>query len=93
MYWWWRVRDGGMTLSLETLSSLPFLKFEVSQALVEMLVSSEKENKVHKMNAGSSQENVKHDLDLVSKLNQLVIPEFAAKLLKTHENSEFVQID
>ena len=93
MYWWWRVRDGGMTLSLETLSSLPFLNFAVSQALVEMLVKSEKENKVFKMNAGSSQENVKHDLDLVSRLNQLVIPEFAPKLLKTHENSEFVQID
>jgi hypothetical protein len=88
MYWWWRVRDGGMTLSLETIHSLPLLDFDVEDRLVSALEKSEKTNKVYKQNAGAAQENVKHSKDLMMKLNECVIPEFAALLITLHENSE-----
>jgi hypothetical protein len=88
MYWWWRVRDGGMTLSLETIHSLPLLEFEVEDQLVAALEKSEKTNKVYKQNAGSAQENVKHSKELMVQVNECVIPEFASLLMTLHENSE-----
>jgi hypothetical protein len=88
MYWWWRVRDGGMTLSLETIQSLPLLEFEVEDRLLTALQKSEKTNKVYKQNAGAAQENVKHPKDLLMEVNKCVIPEFAALLITLHENSE-----
>jgi hypothetical protein len=93
MYWWWRVRDGGMTLSQETLLSLPMPGFEVDLDLVASLEQSESTNKVYKQNAGAAQENVKHPVELLARLNRLVSPEYAERLLLTHENSEFVQGD
>jgi hypothetical protein len=42
MYWWWRVRDGGMTLSLETITSLPLLEFKVDGEVIAALEKSEK---------------------------------------------------
>lgn len=88
MYWWWRVRDGGMTLSLETIMSLPLLDFSVNEELVSELEKSEKINKVYKQNAGAAQENVKHPKELLIKLNKAVIPEYADLLISLHENSE-----
>lgn len=91
-YWWWRVRDGGMTLSQETLKSLPFPEFNAASRLVKLLEASEIDNKVYKQNAGAAQENVKHPLTLVSQLNRHVIPEFADILITTHSNSDFAKI-
>ena len=88
MYWWWRVRDGGMTLSLETITSLPLLDFKVDSEIVEALEKSEKVNKVYKQNAGAAQENVKHPKDLMIRVNKAVIPEYADLLITLHENSE-----
>jgi tRNA1(Val) A37 N6-methylase TrmN6 len=88
MYWWWRVRDGGMTLSQETISSLPVPAFEVNKSLINALANSEKINKVYKQNAGSAQENVKHPLSLVARLNELVLPESANVLIDLHGNSD-----
>lgn len=89
MYWWWRVRDGGMTLSLETLSSLPILPFKVERKLVRKLVKSESTNVVYKQNAGAIQENVKHDPALIVELNGSVVPARYAKLLiRLHQNSD-----
>jgi hypothetical protein len=88
MYWWWRVRDGGMTLSLQTILSLPLLAFKLDDRLILALEKSEKTNKVYKQNAGSAQENVKHSKELMKKVNQVVIPEYADLLLTLHENSE-----
>jgi len=88
MYWWWRVRDGGMTLSLETLMSCPIPDFEVNLKLVSLLEESEEVNKVFKMNAGESQENVKHPKALMTKLNKVVISDHAELLLELHNNSE-----
>jgi hypothetical protein len=92
MYWWWRVRDGGMTLSQETLFSLPVPSFANSAALVKKLEESEKVNKVYKQNAGAPRENVKHPQELVFQVTNLVKPAWAKSLLLTHENSEFVQL-
>jgi hypothetical protein len=92
MYWWWRLRDGGMTLSQETLLSLPMPKFNVNKNLILKLQESEKSSKVYKKNAGVSQENVKHPLELVLKLNQTVAPKFADKLLKLHGNSDIANL-
>jgi hypothetical protein len=92
MYWWWRVRDGGMTLSFETIKSLPLLDFDTDSKLVAKLEKSEKSNLVYKKNAGVMQENVKHDMTLIAEVNQVVSPKYAKKLLLTHENSDLVQI-
>jgi hypothetical protein len=91
-YWWWRVRDGGMTLSLETLTSMPLLEFPVSKKLVSALEQSELTSKVYKQNAGAPQENVKHPKDLISELNKAVVPEFADILDGLHDNSEITKI-
>jgi hypothetical protein len=92
MYWWWRVRDGGMTLSFETIKSLPLLNFELDKKLINKLVKSETSNMVFKMNAGALQENVKHDSELIGEINKLVSPKYSKLLILTHENSELVQI-
>jgi hypothetical protein len=92
MYWWWRVRDGGMTLSLETLKSLPLVDFIPSSEIIKKIESSEKVNKVYKMNAGEMQENVKHPISLLSEINNQIIPKYSEQLLKTHSNSELEQV-
>ena len=92
MYWWWRVRDGGMTLSFETIKSLPLLEFEINKKLVNKLVKSETSNVVFKMNAGALQENVKHDTALIKELNELVAPQYSKLLILTHENSDLIYL-
>lgn len=91
-YWWWRVRDGGMTLSLETIKTVPLPEFSTSTDLIKALEDSEQVNKVYKMNAGAQQENVKHPLELIAQLNDLVMPAYASKLIRTHLNSELYQL-
>jgi hypothetical protein len=92
LYWWWRVRDGGMTLSLETLMSLPLPDFKINKKIVAELEKSEKTSKVYKQNAGAAQENVKHPKSLIDKLNHAVIPEYAKLLASLHENSELTRL-
>ena len=91
LYWWWRVRDGGMTLSLETLLTLPMTDFEVDKNLVASLEKSEKTSKVYKQNAGSPQENVKHPKTLINELNRVVCPDFSELLGRLHDNSEITR--
>ena len=88
MYWWWRVRDGGMTLSQETIFSLPVPSFTVKKSLIVDLEKSEKTSKVYKQNAGAAQENVKHSMELVHRLNMLVFPKYASLLIYAHQNSD-----
>lgn len=91
-YWWWRVRDGGMTLSLQTLLSSPVPMFNPEPALVKKLQNSEISSKVYKNNAGAPRENVKHSLDLILEINKKVKPDWADRLIKVHQNSEFDQL-
>lgn len=89
MYWWWRVRDGGMTLSLQTLLSLPVPNFALDHNLIRELEDSELVNKVYKKNGGAPQENVKHPIELIERVNELVLPKHRETLMRSHRNSEF----
>ena len=76
-----------MTLSLETLRSLPVPQFDLDRNLLSDLAESERQNKVYKQNSGAPQENVKHPIELLDRLNRLVLPEHADTLLNSHSNS------
>ena len=92
MYWWWRVRDGGMTLSLETIYSLPLPNFSINKKIIDMLELSERKSKVYKQNAGVAQENVKHPKHIIDKLNKLVIPKYSNLVGKLHNNSDLANL-
>jgi hypothetical protein len=88
LYWWWRVNDGGMTISSTTIETLPVLEgLELHADLVSLLEESEAVNLVCKMNAGKPNENVKHPVELLSKVNTAIAPEYVDELLKTHRNT------
>lgn len=88
MYWWWRVNDGGMTISEKTLLTLPiFDNIAVDAKMLEKIERSEKTNKVIKRNAGKDNENVKHDSSLIKEITQSLFPEFAGALELVHKNS------
>jgi hypothetical protein len=93
MYWWWRVNDGGMTISEKTLLSLPIPeKINIDESIVKDLEISEKENKVFKMNAGKLNGNVKHSFKLIQEINNYMFPQFANSLVRVHRNSIFEEI-
>lgn len=85
-YWWWRVKDGGMTLSEETLFTVPLIDFEIKTELVLEIENSETNNKVYKLNAGTKQENVKHPIKLIDKVNSYFCK--YNNLILCHKNSE-----
>ena len=91
-YWWWRLRDGGMTLSLETLLSIPLLDFKLDKKLIQDLEASESTNRVFKVNAGVKQFNVKHSQKLQLELNEKLTPTYSKILTQLHENSEFSRL-
>jgi hypothetical protein len=93
MYWWWRVCDGGMTISEYTLRSLPVDTTLVPAAhLVDMLEQSELLHKVVKKNAGKANENVKHPMSVVRTLNEYLFPSHSIFLEHVHHNSHMAQI-
>lgn len=89
MYWWWRVNDGGMTISEKTLLTLPLpdVNARHMRDMVTALERSEQTSKVVKRNAGKATENVKHPAELVQKLTHMLFPEYALHLTATHANS------
>ncbi len=88
MYWWWRVNDGGMTISEKTLLTLPVINgISIEKSLLSKIEQSEKTNRVIKKNAGKDNENVKHDPSLVKEINKLLFPRFANVLGMLHSNS------
>jgi hypothetical protein len=62
-----------MTLTKKTLMSLPWVDTIIDNELIQEILESENINKVYKMNAGKKQENIKHPMELISKLNNLFI--------------------
>jgi len=93
MYWWWRVNDGGMTISEKTLLNLPIPEnINIDKSIIKSLEISETKNKVFKMNAGKLNGNVKHSFELIKKINNLMFPQFAEDLVKVHRNSIFKTI-
>lgn len=88
MYWWWRINDGGMTISEKTLLTLPVInEILIDKNLLLKIEQSEKTNCVIKKNAGKDNENVKHDYSLISEINRAVSPRFANALELIHNNS------
>ncbi|MBI5742307.1 MAG: Eco57I restriction-modification methylase domain-containing protein, partial [Candidatus Niyogibacteria bacterium] len=91
MYWWWRVNDGGMTISEKTLLTLPVInEISVSKNLLTKIELSEKTNRVIKRNAGKDNENVKHDPSLVKEITNGLLPRFACALELVHHNSVII---
>lgn len=89
-YWWWRVNDGGMTISDRTLLGLPLPPINnrlKAQYFVRELEHSEQTSKVTKMNAGKKIENVKHSSDLIYSLTAFLFPNYVTDLSATHANS------
>ena len=90
-YWWWRVFDGGMSLSEKTLMSTPVPSgFSGSPKLVKLLESSEKKNLVTKLNAGMTAENIKHSNKLINLLTEEILGADAVALHCVRNNSIFL---
>lgn len=88
MYWWWRVNDGGMTISEKTLLTLPIInEISLDRNLLSKIEQSEKVNLVIKRNAGKDNENVKHNSSLIREMNKHLFPRFANALEMLHKNS------
>lgn len=75
-YWWWRTLDGGVTLPMRVLRSLPVPEIAHNQALIERLLAGEVDDLVVKINAGRVNENVKRPIGLVQEVTRAVIPGF-----------------
>lgn len=95
LYWWWRINDGGMTLSLDTLLTCPIenampISLQKADILTKKIEQSEKDNLVYKVNAGKNNENVKHPQELIIELNNsLFRSRTASKLHMVQRNSDF----
>jgi hypothetical protein len=88
MYWWWRVHDGGMTISDKVLVGLPIPNnARLEPDLIKKLEKSEQTNRVSKKNAGKENENVKHDPALIREITMVLFPTYAQELEQTHANS------
>lgn len=74
-YWWWRSLEGGITLSLRNLRSLPLPSgLAIDDQLVERLEASEATDVVTKLNAGKLNENVRRPRSLVNAIDRHVLP-------------------
>ena len=89
MFWWWRVNDGGMTLSKTTLLTVPLISFPIKKSLINELEQSENINITVKLNSGLLNENVKHSQVLIKKLNKHIDSVNADSLFKLHNNTDF----
>lgn len=88
VYWWWRINDGGMTISKKTLLTLPIPdNIPVDPVLISKIEQSEIINRVVKKNAGKNNENVKHNAELIEEINQKIFPKFVPAFKRLHNNS------
>ena len=77
-YLWWRALDGGVTLPRRVLFSVPIPELpRLDPTLIDRLRASEAKHMVVKLNAGRSNENVKHPRTLVDDLDAVVMPPVA----------------
>lgn len=73
-YWWWRCLDGGITLPMRTLRSLPVPpSLDVDDETVELLMQSDRQHLVTKLNAGRYNENVRRPRSLVTRIDEAVL--------------------
>ncbi|APZ33830.1 hypothetical protein BOH66_05835 [Microbacterium aurum] len=70
-YWWWRCLDGGITLPIRILSSLPLpAGLKATRSVVAALEASESNDLVTKLNAGRQNENVRRPRQLVDMIDK-----------------------
>lgn len=95
MYYWWKVRDNGMSLSKEVLLDLPVPENYVpSSDLVERLIRGQNTHRVSKLNAGKLNENIKHSEALVDDITREMLSALEIEadigLLKETANSSYI---
>lgn len=73
-YLWWRALDGGVTLPMRVLLSVPMMQVDNAPLLAEMVRTSEQGSVVSKLNAGKPNENIKHPRAVVEALNAAILP-------------------
>ena len=93
-YLWWRIYDGGITLSKQTLLTMPVpnMTSEEMKALVDEGVGMENKHVVNKVNAGRNNENVKFPDAYRHKINKYILSamnldDAEGKLFSMHSNS------
>ena len=87
-YWWWRVLDGGMTLSKSTITSLRIDDIPLNEEIIKKLEAEEETNLVIKMNAGKANENIKHSKETLDELDEYL----GVKELSFTKNNSYVNI-
>lgn len=93
-YWWWRVVDGGMSISLNTIYSLPVVPIDNQEEVFLTINESEKSHKVLSKNAGKTQENIKHPDSIVEQVTRALFDkETTSLLMKTRLNSSMIFLD
>lgn len=93
-YLWWRIYDGGITLTKQTLLSIPVPNLsskEISE-LVSMGINMEDDYVVNKLNAGKNNENIKFPDNYRKKINLTLLKELnhtdiEDKLFSLHYNN------
>ena len=93
-YLWWRIYDGGITLSKQTLLSMPVpnLSADEMKQIVDDGISMEEGCIVNKMNAGKNNENIKFPDDYRKKVNHFILnalnaPDADDTLYSIHSNN------
>ncbi len=92
-YLWWRIYDGGITLTRQTLMTMPVpdLTIEKLEVLVQEGVAMEDKCLINKMNAGRNNENIKFPEEYRHKVNACVLSsirldDMEEKLYSIHSN-------
>lgn len=89
-YWWWRCLDGGVTLQLRTLLSLPLPPAIVPPAsLLAGLAASEELDLVTKLNAGRENQNVRRPRWLVDAIDAALLPGLAYDFSDVYSSDMF----
>jgi predicted RNA methylase len=70
-YLWWRIHDGGITITKETLLSIPVIELpvEIVNNLYEVGINLESQNIIVKNNANKLNENIKFPKEYRDKIN------------------------
>ena len=93
-YLWWRIYDGGITLTRQTLLTMPVPNLTTTEMkqLVKEGIDMENQCIVNKMNAGKNNENVKFPEEYRHKVNQVILSvmgftDMEPKLFSVHSNN------